>query len=259
MTLRNLWSFLPHRRQPADRVRLDCAEAEIWIRATSGMERRHRARSCAKEPWTVQWLNEHVQPGETVYDVGANVGTFTLIAAIGRGAHVVAFEPGYANFARLCENIQLNACSDRVIPVPLPLAEKTGLVRFVYRTLEPGESRHFVDAGRWRFGREGKRDRVDQAMCAMRLDDLRHEFRLPPPAHIKLDVDGAELRVLAGSAKTLALETLRTMLIEVDPPLWAEIHALLTASGFEVRSNVSRRGAPTYAVFVRPAATSAAV
>src|SRR2546427_12858582 len=37
------------------------------------------------------------------------------------------FEPGYANFARLCENISLNRCGDRVVPVPLRLADANGL------------------------------------------------------------------------------------------------------------------------------------
>jgi len=47
------------------------------------------------------------------------------------------FEPGYANFARLCENISLNRCGDRVVPVPLRLADANGLVRLVYRSVEP--------------------------------------------------------------------------------------------------------------------------
>lgn len=218
--------------EPADaRVRLDYPDAEIWIRVTSNMERRFRARNCEKEPWTVQWLEEHVHPREVVYDIGANVGTFTLIAAIARGAFVVAFEPGYANFARLCENISLNECSDRVVPVPLPLADTNGLIWFVYRTVEPGESRHRIK--RWKLGRRPKGGQAEQAMCGIRLDDARAQFTLPPPAHIKLDVDGAELRVLRGAVDTLRLGRLRTLLIEVDPALWTEVHSLVTGLGFD--------------------------
>ena len=80
--------------------------------------------------------------GEVLYDIGANVGTFPWLRAVSRGASVVAFEPGYANFARLCENIQLNECGGAIVPVPLPLSDTTGLLSFKYRSLEPGQSRH---------------------------------------------------------------------------------------------------------------------
>jgi FkbM family methyltransferase len=240
----------PHRAYA--RVRLDYRDADIWIRATSKMERRYRARSCQKEPWTVQWLEEHVQSGEVVYDIGANVGTFTLIAAIARGACVVAFEPGYANFARLCENISLNGCSNRIVPIPLPLSDTNGLVRFVYRDVEPGHSRHRMDSQPW-WSDQRPIDHVDQAMCAVRLDDARAQFTLPPPAHIKLDVDGAELRVLRGALDTLRLGTLRSVLIEVDRKLWTKVDPLLAGCGFELRTEVSREQGPIYAVFVRAA------
>src|SRR6185436_17615377 len=100
-------------------VRLDFPDHDIWLRATFPSERKWRARACAKEPWTVRWLQEHVGRGEVLYYIGANVGAFSLIAAIARGASVVAFEPGYATFARLCENIQLNGCGEAIVPVPL--------------------------------------------------------------------------------------------------------------------------------------------
>ncbi len=63
---------------------------EIWLRATSMPELRWRARSCAKEPWTVRWIQESIRKGDVLYDIGANVGTFALLAAreprrVGRG------------------------------------------------------------------------------------------------------------------------------------------------------------------------------
>ena len=236
-----------------DVVRLDYPDASIHIRVTSDMERRYRARSCRKEPWTVDWLQQHVQAGDVLYDVGANVGTFTLIAAIGRGARVVAFEPGYANYARLCENLALNRCSGAVIPVPLPLNDVNGLFRFLYRTIEPGQSRHKMKVRPWEFTDGSTGDRDEQTMCGVRLDDLRVQFGLPPPAHIKLDVDGAEVRVLRGALETLRHEALRSVLVEADVALWDEVRSLLTECGFAVASQVMREGAPTYAVFARRA------
>ena len=78
----------------------------LFIYVSTHMEREWRVAPGAKEPWTVAWLDDSVRPGDVVYDIGANVGVFSLIAAAnldGQGS-VVAFEPGYANFSRLCEN-----------------------------------------------------------------------------------------------------------------------------------------------------------
>ena len=106
----------------SERVQLDYPSADIWLHVTTEVERKYRVHACRKEPWTVEWLDGCVQPGDVLYDIGANVGAFTLIAAVGRGARAVAFEPSYANYGRLCENLHLNGCDGAVVPFPLPLA-----------------------------------------------------------------------------------------------------------------------------------------
>ena len=103
------------------------------------MERKWRARSCKKEPWTVAWIEESMSGGGVLYDVGANVGTFSLVAAkvCARRGTVVAFEPGFASYAHLCGNIVLNRCEAIIIPVPLALAGtlRTGHVSDTCRSI----------------------------------------------------------------------------------------------------------------------------
>src|SRR5262245_23889981 len=62
-------------------VPLDYDAHSVRLLATSPMERKWRARSCKKEPWTVAWIEESMGSGGVLYDVGANVGTFSLVAA----------------------------------------------------------------------------------------------------------------------------------------------------------------------------------
>ena len=169
--------------------------------------------------------------GDVVYDIGANVGTFSLIAALGRGASVVAFEPGYANFARLCENIWLNSCNELILPVPLPLLDKTAQTRFRYRTLEPGQSRHVIDAVDAPVRSPKQLYGVEQMMCGIRLDEARVLFALPNPNHIKLDVDGTELRALNGALETLRATSLKSVLIEADPDGWPRIEQVSSDAG----------------------------
>ena len=220
----------------------------------SDAEKDWRARSCAKEPWTVEWLLSSVQPDDVLFDIGANVGTFALIAAKHCRAHVVAFEPGYANFARLCDNIQLNGCHFSIVPVPLPVADQSGLVGFKYRSIDPGQSRHKLKAEAWRFrGPAATASRYEQPVLAMTLDSMISTFHLPHPHHMKIDVDGAEDRVLAGALETLRSDTLRSVLIEVDHAQWTDVSKLLDDTGLALEKRIERdkAGAPAYGLFVR--------
>jgi FkbM family methyltransferase len=206
------------------------------------MEREWRAQSCAKEPWTVAWIEESMRTGGVLYDIGANTGAFSLIAAKVAGAHgtVVAFEPGYASFAHLCDNIVLNGCQDAIVPVSLALGSVTGLGTFAYRTLHPGQSRHDFTERPWSRRTSTKSGRYHQPILSMTLDRAVELFTLPLPSCLKLDVDGGEANVLRGAAMTLASPQLRTILIEIDDALTDEVTSLLAGSGFVLEQKHKR-------------------
>ena len=237
-------------------VRLDFPESEVWIRASSTMERAWRAHSCAKEPWTADWLRTAVRPGDVLYDIGANVGTFSLVAAKHCQARVIAFEPGYSSFARLCDNIQLNGCQHMIVPVPVPLTDNNGVFGFKYRSVDPGQSRHKLKPEAWRFrGPTPAAARYEQPMLAMTLDDVVATFRLPEPQHVKIDVDGVEERVLLGARRTLRSSNLRSLLIEADQTKWSAVVSLLEQAGLSLDRRINRDSkkpdAPAYGLFIR--------
>jgi FkbM family methyltransferase len=249
---------------PAATVPLDYQRHAVRLLATSDMERRWRARSCRKEPWTVAWLEESAREGSVVYDIGANVGTFALIAAklCGRSGTVVAFEPGFSSYSHLCGNIVLNGCQATIIPVPLALGSASGLGRFAYRTLDPGQSRHEFSQGAWAPAEARAADRYLQPVLTMSLDEVVGTFRLPPPHHMKIDVDGGELEVLEGASGTLEAATLQSILLEVDHALTGPATALLDRRGFSLERRHERsRGEKAsshvwYGVFRRRRAAS---
>jgi FkbM family methyltransferase len=145
----------------------------------------------------------------------------------------------------------LNACGTAIVPVPLPLSDVSGLVTFTYRSLEPGQSRHAL--GETREAVAAPTSYV-QPVCATTLDAAVNDFKLPPPQHLKIDVDGSELRVLKGGAAVLRSPQLRTVLIESDAAVRDALAAELTAAGFALRSRHERPGkqdAPMYAVWSR--------
>src|SRR6185437_127183 len=119
---------------PAHVGRLDYDGAQLLVGVTSRTEILSRLRPVAKEPWTVRWLETSLREGDVLYDVGANVGAYSLIgAALGRASRIVAIEPGYATYAALCDNVRLNGLEETVIPLPLLLGDETRLVTLGYR------------------------------------------------------------------------------------------------------------------------------
>lgn len=241
-------------------VQLDYPRHEVRLLATSSMERKWRARSCKKEPWTVAWIEESLNEGGVLYDVGANVGAFSLVAAkvCGRRGMVVAFEPGFASYAHLCANIVLNRCEPIIVPVPLAVGSTSGLGRFRYLTLDPGQSRHDFRQNAWVADEAAATKRYLQPVLAMPLDSIIRTFSLPQPHHLKIDVDGGEIDVLHGATETLENPALRSILIEIDDSQSEPVVALLNERGFALertfKGKHSKEAASRvwYGIFRRP-------
>jgi FkbM family methyltransferase len=220
---------------PAHLARIDYDGAEIVIGVTSRAEIMSRLRPGAKEPWTVRWIEQSVRPGDVLYDVGANVGSYSLIAAAQPvdDLRVVAVEPGYASYAALCDNVVLNGFQRTVTPLPVLLSERTGMVELGYRSIDPGAAEHLLPPGASVAYR--------QPVLSFRLDDLVSTAGVPPPTLLKIDVDGAEAAVFAGAPRMLASPALRSILVEIKRDLTDEIVPHLAEAGFAVRTRVDDR------------------
>ena len=163
-----------------------------------------RIQAAQKEPWTYQWIRNAIGRGDVLYDIGANVGGYTLIA-LARGAQVVAFEPHHENYRELCRNVSLNKLESRATLIGAALSDRRGALRNPAFGAAAGQSMTLEGA-----------ESGPVSIIADRLDDLRRDLALPAPNHIKVDVDGFELKVLHGGEQTFAAPELRTALVEID-------------------------------------------
>lgn len=200
-----------------------------------------------KEPWTTNWIEQFVKQGDVFYDIGANVGAYALIAAaVTQGkARIFAFEPSFSTFSALNRNVILNGYEKAVTCLPFALWSDTRLDVFNYRDIQSGAALHSV--GGMPFGKGGESEPDARMKIAVfRLDDVIKQFGLPPPNHIKIDVDGGERHVLEGAAETLANPALRSVMIEIsqtEPENNAGIHEIFARNGFVAGREISNERA----------------
>lgn len=177
----------------------------VWIRDANGALWTHTlGRGGPVMPWDyahmheaaeVALLRDRLRGGGVLIDVGANVGTFAVeLARSVPGLRVVAAEPVGATWEALRMNIEKNGVGDRVQPLQIALSDAAG---DVVMTADIGACNYVVD-GRAGTARTGE-ERVPQTT----VDDLVDRLGLAEVTAIKCDVEGFELRVLAGAVRTL--------------------------------------------------------
>ena len=185
--------------------KMDYARHDILMSVESLTEYASRLHSSKKEPETVDWIETFFEAGDVFYDIGANVGAYSLIASKAhRGAVTVyAFEPAFPTFVQLCKNIGLNGCQESIIPLQIALFHVTGVDTLNYHDVAPGGSLHMLGDSLGR-GKAGFEPVLRQRVLAYRIDDLMEQFNIPLPNHMKIDVDGTEIRVLEGADRALS-------------------------------------------------------
>ena len=170
----------------------------------------------SKEPDTLDWIDTCIRPGDVLYDVGANIGQYSLYAAkqCKGDLTVLAFEPEALNFAKLNRNIVLNDMVEIIVPYPIAISNQTAVDTFYSKTFAVGASLHAlgreITQGEKEFTPQNRQGTISSS-----LDDLTTRFGLPVPNHIKVDVDGIEDLIVEGAVELFTNPELRTFLIEV--------------------------------------------
>jgi len=190
-----------------------------------------------KEPETLDWIDGFASE-DVFFDVGANIGLYSLYAARARGCRVFAFEPEGKNFARLLHNQKLNELADmRAYCVAVGGSLRCDELHVAGATA--GDSQHNIGEDNPLFPRECTNI---QGSVVASLDDLCFSLGLPVPQHLKIDVDGLEEEIVAGAPRLLAHPALRTVMIEVTELRGrrSPIHARMDRAGLVPLEMASR-------------------
>lgn len=178
-----------------------------------------------KEPETIKWIASFAED-DVFVDIGANMGIYSIFAAVYAKARVFAFEPESQNYALLNLNIDANKLSDRVTAWCCALADSHRFDRLYLNQFSAAQSMH-------QFGAEvddklaPRKAAFAQGSMSYALDELISRGDVPLPTHIKIDVDGFEHLVVAGARSTVQDPAVKSVLIEINPHI--DEHAKLIA------------------------------
>ncbi|MCK9903125.1 FkbM family methyltransferase [Frankia sp. Cpl3] len=188
---------------------------------------------CRLPEWhEMRFLLDHLHPGDTFVDVGANVGVYTLLAASIPGVRCIAFEPSTETWTRLVENVELNGLVDvdvRHAAVGAECGETAVTIGqdTINRVLD-------ADGG---AGVDGVSDRVSgvtprvegsERVPLTTLDDALNG--VDRVALVKIDVEGMEPAVLRGAREVIRRHS-PAMIIEYNDP--DILHRMLSETGYK--------------------------
>lgn len=188
------------------------------------------------EPELAAWAREHIAPDRDAIDVGANIGLFTvMMAKLLSDGRVLAVEPGGMARQRLEWNIASNGVADRVTVFAGLAARESGIGQLkVFAGMEEyscaGVVEHKIVRNRSHSIEEIRKTTIDDLVLTHRLS----------PGFIKIDVEGYEMEVLAGSIQTLAehrpmiLSELSDSLLRKNGSSAAEVISLLVSHRYRV-------------------------
>lgn len=147
----------------------------------------------------MSFLLHFLRPDDLFFDIGANVGAYTLLAAGEIGARTVSVEPVPTTFQFLSDNVSLNKLENKVQLLNVGLGSKSGTIKF---TKSLDAVNHVAI--------ENESDTVDVIVKTM--DEIDSDI----PLLIKIDVEGFETEVLKGAKNILSNKKLKAIIIELN-------------------------------------------
>jgi FkbM family methyltransferase len=185
-----------------------------------------------KEPETLEWIDGWSNKKGVFWDIGANVGIYSLYAAQNNDMKIFSFEPTGLNYFVLVKNIEINSF-DNICPMNIALDVES---KFDY--LNMGTT--IIGKANFQFGRQPSGNDLvfREGKISHTLDQLVYDYGMPCPNYIKIDVDGLEARILIGGTRLLNDANLETVLVETDKKrddskLYNQVFEVMSKTGFE--------------------------
>lgn len=218
-------------------VDLDDAGRRVRYVCETAMDALRPVSLWIKEEGTMHWIDSQLRADDVFLDIGANIGIYTIAAAVRLGPQgkVYAFEPHKVNALSLLRNIDANRLAQRVDVFSVALSDREALLDFNYVSLSsastasqlghrnvPGEAREFVPV-------------ASEKVFATTVDHLVSGGTIRPPNLVKIDVDGNEIAILRGmSALLRGTDRPRSIQVELNVGEQEQIIALMAEHDYRL-------------------------
>ena len=165
-----------------------------------------------KERETIFWIENYINESSVLWDIGANIGQYGILAAVLHNCKTYFIEPEPHNFTNVCLNILLNDLA-KCEPISIGLSDKIQYNTINLNT-DAGQSNNSIESTSV-YNHHVWTDTIDSLISQ----------GFTAPTHLKIDVDGVELKILKGA--TNALRNIESLLIEVEEKDEKELLATL--------------------------------
>lgn len=212
--------------------RLDVSDDNhTYMFSCSSMREFKRAAGLlSHEKGTYSWLTETLRSGDVVYDIGANVGLYTILSGyhVGSRGHVYAFEPHPSNIPSLLQNVAINGLDHLTTVISVPLSDSSGYDEFVYDSLGAGDGTSGLAGARQGDGS----DKRGVIKAVTSVDALVSRGLIRPPSLMKIDLKGVPA-VLHGMSGVFSSDVRpRSVQVEVSDGNETAIMEFMKSQGY---------------------------
>ena len=171
----------------------------------------------SKEPETIKWIDEFDGEKKIFWDIGANVGIYSIYAVVKhQNIEVVSFEPSFSNLRTLSRNIYINNLEDQITIFPLPLSNTDNKFQMMEESefIEGWSMNSFATGLNFQVKDFKSKNKYKNYGCS--INKILNDRILKKPNFLKIDVDGIEHLILEGAHDYLADKELKSILVEIN-------------------------------------------
>jgi len=182
------------------------------------------------------YINEYVKDNDVFFDIGANVGVFSVYAAKRHPTvSVYCFEPEYANLNTLKDNIVCNDLLGEVKIYSVAIGDFVGFSELHLQDLTTGSAAHSENKKQLDMTDEGYPVVWSEGIISVTVDHICEQLNIIPNT-MKIDTDGGEAKIFKGAVRTLSNANFRSLIVEIpeDTKKRDDCHKILESAGLSL-------------------------
>ena len=180
----------------------------------------------SKEKDTIEWIEKYGKDNQVFFDIGSNMGIYSIFFAKLFNSKVFSFEPSFRNLDLLVRNIEINKLNDHITVIANPVYSYPSVKTFSQST------NRVAGMALSTFGKKNTSG-FNFNTLGFSIDKLREENLILKPNLVKIDVDGNELDVIEGALQTIRNNSCKTLLIETRESTSKNLEKLISKCGFK--------------------------